>query len=46
MGHWDDWDYSDKIYKLSCNDGHFTWEEMDVKLKTARKYFVADFVPN
>ena len=38
--------YSDSIFKLSCNNGQFTWEEMDVKLKTARYYFVADFVPN
>ena len=40
------WQNSDSIYKLSCNNGEFTWEEMDVKLKTARYYFVADFVQN
>ena len=38
--------YSDSIYQLSCINGQFTWEEMDVKLKTARYYFVADFIPN
>ena len=38
--------YSDSIYKLTCMSGQFTWEEMDMKLKTARQYFVADFIPN
>ena len=38
--------YSDSIYKLTCNNGQFTWEEMNEKLQTAREYFVADFVPN
>ena len=38
--------FSDSIYKLSCYNGQFTWEEMDVKLKTGRQYFVADFIPN
>ena len=37
---------SASIYKLTCSSGQFTWEEMDVKLKTARKVFVADFIPN
>ena len=38
--------YSASIYKLSCNNGQFTWEEMEVKLQTGRSDFVADFVPN
>ena len=38
--------YYDSISKLSCNNGQFTWEEMNVKLKTARNWFVADFIPN
>ena len=38
--------YSDSIYQLSCNNGQFTWEEMNEKLQTARYWFVADFVPN
>ena len=38
--------YSSSIYKLTCMSGQFTWEEMDVKLKTARNRFVADFIPN
>ena len=38
--------YSASIYKLTCNNKQFTWEEMDVKLKTARRFFVADFIPN
>ena len=38
--------FSASIYKLTCNDGKFTWEEMDVKLQTARIWFVADFIPN
>ena len=39
-------DHSHSIFKLTCNNRQFTWKEMDVKLKTARKYFVADFIPN
>ena len=39
-------DYSSSIYKLTCNNRQFTWKEMDVKLKTARYYFVADIIPN
>ena len=38
--------YSASIYKLTCISGNFTWEEMDVKLQTARNLFVADFIPN
>ena len=38
--------YSSLIFKLTCNNRQFTWKEMDVKLKTARRYFVADFIPN
>ena len=38
--------YSTSIYKLTCMSGQFTWEEMDVKLKTGRMDFVADFIPN
>ena len=38
--------YSDSIYKLTCNNGQFTWDEMKEKLQTARDDFVADFVPN
>ena len=38
--------YSASIYKLTCISGNFTWEEMDVKLQTARYRFVADFIPN
>ena len=38
--------YSSLIYKLICISGQFTWEEMDVKLQTARIWFVADFIPN
>ena len=41
-----DYHYSDSIYKLTCTSGQFTWEELDMKLKTARQYFVADFIPN
>ena len=37
---------SDSIYKLTCKNGQFTWEELDVKLQTAREDFVADFIPN
>ena len=39
-------DFSDSIFKLTCNNRKFTWKEMDVKLKIARRYFVADFIPN
>jgi len=38
--------YSSSIYKLTCMSGQFTWEEMDMKLQTARRNFVADFIPN
>ena len=38
--------YSSSIYKLTCMSGQFTWDEMDVELKTARGWFVADFIPN
>ena len=38
--------FSASIFKLTCKNRQFTWEEMDVKLKTARCYFVADFIPN
>ena len=37
---------SNSIYKLTLISGQFTWEEMDVKLQTARNLFVADFIPN
>ena len=37
---------SSSIYKLTCKNGQFTWEELDVKLQTARYAFVADFIPN
>ena len=37
---------SDSIYQLSCNNGQFTWDEMNEKLQTARGWFVADFVSN
>ena len=40
------WQSSASIYKLSCNNKQFTWEEMEVKLKTARFEFVVDFIPN
>ena len=46
MGGYDGLQNSNSIYKLSCNNGQFTWEEMDVKLLTARSFFVADFIPN
>ena len=38
--------YSSSIYKLTCMSGQFTWKEMDMKLKTGRYDFVADFIPN
>ena len=38
--------YSSSIYKLTCMSGQFTWDEMDIKLKTKRRWFVADFIPN
>ena len=38
--------YSSSIFKLTCINGKFTWEEMDVKLQTASGWFVADFIPN
>ena len=38
--------YSASIYKLTCNNGEFTWKELEVKLQTARRYFVADFITN
>ena len=38
--------FSSSIYKLTCKNGQFTWEELDVKLQTARYAFVADFIPN
>ena len=38
--------HSSSIFKLTCNNVQFTWEEMDVKLQTARDLFVADFIPN
>ena len=38
--------YSYSIFKLSCSDGQFHWEELDEKLQTARYSFVADFIPN
>ena len=38
--------YSSSIFKLTCNNRQFTWEEMDVRLETARSDFVADFIPN
>ena len=37
---------TDSIYILTCINGQFTWDEMNVKLQTARYWFVADFVPN
>ena len=39
-------DSSSSIYKLTCISGKFSWEELDVKLQTARDAFVADFIPN
>ena len=39
-------DKSSSIYKLTCISGKFSWEELDVKLQTARNVFVADFIPN
>ena len=42
----DGYHYSSSIYKLTCMSGQFTWEEMDMKLQTARDQFVADFIPN
>ena len=38
--------YSASIYKLTCISGIFQWEEMEVKLQTARRLFVADLIPN
>ena len=38
--------YSASIYKLRCENRKFTWEELEVKLQTARYDFVADFIPN
>ena len=37
---------SASIFKLTCSFGEFTWEEMEEKLQTARKDFVADFIPD
>ena len=37
---------SASIYKLTCENGQFTWEELDVKLKIFRYLFVADVIPN
>ena len=36
--------YSYSIYKLTCISGKFTWEELEMKLQTAREAFVADFI--
>ena len=38
--------YSSSIFKLTCNNRQFTWIEMEMKLKTARNRFVADFIPH
>ena len=38
--------YSSSIYKLTFNNGQLKWEELEVKLQTTRRYFVADFIPN
>ena len=37
---------SSSLYKLSCHNGTFTWEEMQPKMKTARDTFVATLVPD
>lgn len=33
--------HSDKIYKLSCKNRDCKWEEVDLKLETARSHFLA-----
>ena len=38
--------YSSSLYKLSCHNGTFTWKEMQPKMKTGRKGFVATLVPD
>ena len=37
---------SSSLYKLSCHNGTFNWEEMQPKMKTARAEFVATLVPD
>ena len=40
------WHLSSSVFKFSCHNGIFQWEELEVKLQTARSSFVADFIPN
>ena len=38
--------YSSSLYKLSCHNGTFKWEEMQPKMMIARYAFVATLVPD
>ena len=38
--------YSSLVFKLTCKNGQFKWEELEVKLQTGRNRFVAAFIPN
>ena len=38
--------YSSSVFKLSCKNGIFNWEELDVKLQIPRRSFVASLIPN
>ena len=37
--------YSSDLYKLTLENNQYRWSEMNVKLKTPRKFFVASLIP-
>ena len=45
-GESNDNNYSSSVFKLSCKNGIFNWEELDVKLQIPRRSFVASLIPN
>ena len=45
-GQLNDDNYSSSVFKLSCKNGIFNWEELDVKLQIPRRSFVASLIPN
>ena len=45
IGGYGDKHYSPNLYKLTFIDKQFKWSEMDVQLKTPRRYFVASLIP-
>ena len=36
--------YSSSVFKLSCKNEQFKWEELEVKLQTGRSRFVVAFI--